>query len=69
MSDPGPPPAFTDPEPSPASDDANARAPGPLFGVWFWLMIILAVTCIAAGAIVGLYGSRLFPFHLEHVRS
>ena len=33
----------------------------PVLSLLFWLLIVLAFICIAAGAVVGVYGPKLFP--------
>jgi hypothetical protein len=38
-------------------------APPPVLSRLFWIAIALAFVCIGAGAVVGLYGSTLFPPH------
>jgi hypothetical protein len=38
-------------------------SPAPVLSLWFWLAIALAFLCIAAGAVVGVYGPKLFPPH------
>jgi hypothetical protein len=38
-------------------------APRPVLSRLFWIAIALAFVCIGAGAVVGLYGSKLFPPH------
>lgn len=35
--------------------------PRPVLSRGFWLMMALAVVCMAAAAVVALYGPRLFP--------
>jgi hypothetical protein len=47
-------------DPHPVSDPAP-QAFGPLVGPLFWIVIALSVACIAAGALVGLAGPKLFP--------
>lgn len=53
-----------DPDDSPRSDrprdpaDQALRRPGPPAS--FWIMILFGFVCIAAGAVVGLFGARLF---------
>ena len=43
------------------ADYAPARRPG--FGAAFWTAIIIGLVLIAAGAIIGFFGARLFPVH------
>jgi hypothetical protein len=38
-------------------------APRPILSRLFWISIALAFVCIGAGAVVGVYGSKLFPPH------
>lgn len=35
--------------------------PPPVLSRLFWLFLALAFACIVAGAVVGVYGSKLFP--------
>jgi hypothetical protein len=56
--------ATADPTPDgvpPADQDEAPPAFGRLFGPLFWLVIAVSIACIAAGALVGLAGPRLFP--------
>ena len=43
------------------------EAPGPVLSRLFWVCIALAFVCIGAGAVVGVYGPKLFP--LRHAAS
>ncbi len=44
--------------------------PRPLLGPVFWLLVVAAALCIGAGAVIGFYGSKLFPrpARINHVR-
>ena len=54
--------AVSDPTlPRDPSEYAPSRRPG--FGAAFWASIIIGLVLIAAGAIIGFFGARLFPVH------
>jgi hypothetical protein len=40
------------------------EAPRPVLSRLFWICIALAFVCTGAGAVVGVYGSKLFPSRL-----
>ena len=42
-------------------DEEAEPPPRPLLGLVFWLLVLCAALCIAAGAVIGFYGAELFP--------
>ncbi len=60
MTPPHPRPDAPSPGERPAADPAP-QAFGPLVGPVFWLLILVSLACIAAGALIGLAGPSLFP--------
>ncbi len=45
----------------PVARDPSDREPRPVLSGAFWVMMALAVLCMAAAAVVAVYGPRLFP--------
>ncbi len=43
--------------------DPSNPEPRPVLSRAFWVMMVLAVACMAAAAVVAMYGPRLFPAH------
>ena len=56
---------MTDPELDPGPDQDDA-APRPLFSAGFWTALILGLVLVLSGAVVGLFGPRLFPSSHPH---
>jgi hypothetical protein len=36
-------------------------APKPVLSFFFWAALLFALVCVLAGAVVGVYGPKLFP--------
>lgn len=58
-----PPDPDLDPQFAPEDD---APPPRPLFSGGFWVALALGLVLVLAGAVVGLFGPRLFPASHPH---